>query len=105
MDEVIEIMETVTEYNEFYDPADLDLVVSIVSNNFFIIVAVILATYPFLYMFFRLLSYCSKAFDSEGIRQLEGGGLWAKFPTGSLYNGIEKIANIRLGEKWRLRKK
>lgn len=101
-EQTIGTMEEIIEPNPFYVPAEIDTVIEAVANNFFIIVAVLVALYPFMYMFERLIRYCSDAFDLHAIREMEGGGLWKRLPDGSLYSGLEKLATVRLGKKWRL---
>lgn len=98
--EAIQTMETIESAADiFYTPADLSQVINIVCNNFFIIIAVIIGTYPIIYLFSRLLRYCERAFDTEAIRKMEGGGIWNKLPDGSIYTGLEKIASVRVFDR------
>lgn len=78
----------------FYTPADISAVISEVSHNFLVIIAVILGVFPVLYMFRRFVRYAEKAFDTGAIREMESGGIFRRIPDGSLHTGLSKIAEI-----------
>jgi hypothetical protein len=83
----------------FYTPSDLNVIIGIVANNFFILIVVLLGTYPFLMILKKLIRYCETAFDMEVIRKMEGGGIWSKLPDGSLHTSLDKIASVKVFDK------
>lgn len=84
----------------FYYLADINTVVHAVTTNFFIIIAVLLSVYPFLYIFRNLIRFAEKAFSTEAVKRMEGGGIWSRLPDASLYSGLDKIANVKVFDKF-----
>lgn len=83
----------------FYTPIDLNVITNTVANNFFILIVVILTTYPFLMLIKKLIHYCETAFEMDVIKKMEGGGIWSKIPDGSLHTSLEKLTSVKIMDR------